>query len=447
MKFSLRTILLLFVLTTSVASCSRNSGISISDYNPDEYFNPVQSTQQDQKPENQVNIPKDKQVPTQQETPQDLDANKRRGLQIQEIPGPENLRVLIFPHIGPYSVPQGKETVLDHAVLKSTANCELINEQTGAVLKQSNIILLNANELVEHTKIICEKSAKLQRDANLSVIEYRGIFHVHVRQLSSGKKYLQIVLHLPFEEYLKGVVPSEMPATWPMESLKAQSIAARTYALYQIQNFKAASADYDFDDTVLYQAFLGLNREHSRTNEAILLTKSQVLTFNQNPIQAFFSADSGGYTESAENVWMKHFPYCPSKQEVYDLSLVNNNWQYSSSIEKIETELRAANLIKGKAKLTDFQITKKSKSGRAIAIKLSFSDNSTKTFFGPDVQMAMKLRSNFIDLRKDVNSSSTFYFDGKGYGHGVGMNQWGARILAQSKSWNYQQILLFYFQL
>ena len=116
-------------------------------------------------------------------------------------------------------------------------------------------------------------------------------------------------------EYLKGVVPSEMPHFWPAEALKAQTVAARTYATFHILH--GGGGIYDVDDTVQYQAYTGNTDHRPQTDAAVDATSSIVMVYNDKIIQAYFSADAGGYTEAASEVWPVTAPYCVSKPEVY----------------------------------------------------------------------------------------------------------------------------------
>jgi len=415
----------LFFLVPLMSACSRPTE---SAYDPDQYYNPVP------------------QIPVEGATSTGSRASSKSSsntLELIETTDLSIIRVSIFPHIGRFSQPQGKETILNQVTLRATSGeCRMTNAQTGATLEQGNVLILKASEITSEVLIDCEKTAKLERGAGLVAFEYRGQFLVKAERPAKGAPFVRVILQLPFEEYLRGVVPAEMPASWTMEALKAQAVAARTYALYQFTRLGPASDDYHFDDTILYQAFLGVTRENSRTDEAIRLTESQILTYGQKPIQSFFSADSGGYTEAAENVWKKSFPYCPSKAEVYDLNLVRSDWDYSTTLEDIEKILRAAGLIKGKSQLLDFKIKNLNSSGRASTVTLHFTDGSSADHFGADIQMALRLKSNLYSLAKSQN---VIQFKGKGFGHGVGMNQWGARVLADSKKWNYKQILSFYY--
>lgn len=134
---------------------------------------------------------------------------------------------------------------------------------------------------------------------------YRGEFIIENR---GGE--LVVVNNVPLEEYMLGVVPSEMPSKWSYEALKAQAIAARSYAI--ANRGKRASHGYDLKDTPEDQAYGGASSETANTNNAVLETKGIVITYNQKVIPAYYSASAGGHTVNSGAVWNKDLPYLKS---------------------------------------------------------------------------------------------------------------------------------------
>lgn len=134
---------------------------------------------------------------------------------------------------------------------------------------------------------------------------YRGSFIVYNQDGA-----LTIINHVDVEDYIRGVVPSEMPSSWAFEAHKAQAIAARSYALANIG--KRASHGYDLKDTPEDQAYGGASAEAARTNKAVEDTKGIVLIYNLKIIPAYYSASAGGQTSSSADVWMRNLPYLKS---------------------------------------------------------------------------------------------------------------------------------------
>lgn len=134
---------------------------------------------------------------------------------------------------------------------------------------------------------------------------YRGFFIVYNR---GGT--LTVINNVDIEDYIQGVVPSEMPSSWSYEAHKAQAIAARSYALSNLG--KRASQGYDLKDTPEDQAYGGASAERANTNKAVNETKGIVLIYNLKIIPAYYSASAGGQTSSSADVWTKNLPYLKS---------------------------------------------------------------------------------------------------------------------------------------
>lgn len=134
---------------------------------------------------------------------------------------------------------------------------------------------------------------------------YRGVFLVH-----NFDNNLILINNLPIEEYLLGVVPSEMPSSWSQEALKAQAIVARSYAI--ANRGKHAKYGYDLKDNTEDQAYGGATSEKATTNKAVLDTESIVLTYDKKVIPAYYHASSGGQTKNSSEVWFKDLPFIKS---------------------------------------------------------------------------------------------------------------------------------------
>lgn len=145
---------------------------------------------------------------------------------------------------------------------------------------------------------------------------YRGEFFIQNR---GGA--LTIINHVDIEDYIRGVVPSEMPSRWCFEAHKAQAIAARSYALANLG--KRASCGYDLKDTPEDQAYGGASAESANTNKAVKDTEGIVLIYNLKIIPAYYSASAGGQTSSSGDVWTRNLPYLKSVPS-FDESIKRN---------------------------------------------------------------------------------------------------------------------------
>jgi stage II sporulation protein D len=150
-------------------------------------------------------------------------------------------------------------------------------------------------------------------------------------QFTISGGYILPINKLPLEDYLKGVVPYEMSASWPVEALKAQAVAARTFALARINS--------TIDDTTTYQAYGGFvwnDTAHQFSNQAVDLTAGMVLRYNGSLISAVYSASNGGYIDSSLNYWGNNYPYLQAKADPYDASQ-NITWSLSMNKQQINT--------------------------------------------------------------------------------------------------------------
>lgn len=255
----------------------------------------------------------------------------------------------------------------------------------------------------------------------LENLKFRGFFTI-----SGESKGLCLINHIPIEEYLYGVVPKEMPYGWAEEALKAQAIAARTYALY-IKG-KNAVKPYDLETTASTQAYGGYDAETPRTNQAVDATRDRVMTFDGKIIIAYFHANSAGHTEDAANVWGVDIPYLRGVPDRFSANLPESGWKCFVSYESLRSRLNRDGYEIGR--IGDLQLLGKSVSGRVLNVRV-VSDKRNFLLTGNNFRMMIGgtvLKSMFFKCR---HSSRGIFFEGRGYGHGVGMSQWGANRMAQ----------------
>jgi stage II sporulation protein D len=274
-------------------------------------------------------------------------------------------------------------------------------------------------------------------DFTINEFEFKGIKYRGDLEIVKDSKTSKILLvnRLPLEEYLKGVVPSEMPASWHLEALKAQAVAARTYAVNAIRQNK--EQNYHIESTTQSQVYSGTKKETKESNLAVTQTSGKILLHANTPINAFYHSNSGGVTESSDQVWGTSTPYTMSKKSPYCEKAPNFNWEYKLSKE----------LVKEKLKLTDFtsiQIISTTPSGRIKELEFKKDDESIGKISA--VEFRKTIGANFIKslLFKISIDDSFVVFNGKGFGHGVGMSQWGTKFQADEGK-NYKEILEYYY--
>jgi stage II sporulation protein D len=357
----------------------------------------------------------------------------------------QEVRILVFPHLGTYSVPQGAEKSPGEVTLSSTGTCTLTPGSAAA--KSFRFV---ASELNGPQWVDCAGApVTVVREAALRSFSYSGRFLVRPAQSPQGQPIVQVINVLPFEDYLKGVVPTEVPASWPQEALKTQAIAARTYAVFEISNARAQGKDpeMDIDDTVASQAYLGLSKATPQTDRAVEQTERMIVTYQGKAIKAYFSADSGGYTEAAENVWGGALPYCVSKPEVYPADAFPTAWNTSLTEEALSDKLRARGLLAAGQTVRRLEVRDSERfvSGRASRVIVTTWQGDTFPISAFAFRLAVGLRSTMFSVTRQ-DRDSPFVFAGRGWGHGVGMSQYGTQALVQKLGWSAEKILPFYYE-
>ena len=296
-------------------------------------------------------------------------------------------------------------------------------------------------------------------DFQLKQRGYRGRLQVLV-----GGSGLRAINHVGLESYLPSVVGSEMPASWPQAALRAQAVAARTYALRQ----RKPADPFDLSATVSSQVYKGVDAETPSTREAVLSTRGQVLMYGSSLANAVFHSSSGGATENSGDLWSQQLPYLVSVPD-FDQASPVQTWQ-----QRLEPEqLQQAFAEIGGAQRIDVLST--TSTGRVRQARVS-GPSGTLVVSGAQLRSRLGLRSTMVRFELVPTELATSELAalpplpllpeqyevggfqpqvqlplpsllavGRGYGHGVGMSQWGALGLAQ-RGQSYDQILRHYYR-
>ena len=256
---------------------------------------------------------------------------------------------------------------------------------------------------------------------------YRG--RVLLRLQGKG---ITAVNYVDLEDYLYSVVGAEAIPSWPKDALQAQAVAARTYALYKRNSSK--NGFYDVDTTTTTQVYKGLKSEYTTTHEAVKATAGEVMTYSGKVILAVFHSSSGGHTENVEDIWTSPLPYLRGVVD-YDHYSPVFSWNKTVSTNAIND--LAGNVGNIQA-LIPQQITPQ---GRIVTMKI-VGDRSTKSIKGTEIRKVLDLRSTLFRAELTDN---TIQVSGRGFGHGLGLSQWGSQYLAQNGI-NYRQILAHYYR-
>ncbi|WP_197089674.1 stage II sporulation protein D [Bacillus sp. SA1-12] len=249
---------------------------------------------------------------------------------------------------------------------------------------------------------------------------------------------------IPLEEYVIGVVASEMPAEFEAEALKAQSLAARTYITKQLMNDQALSTPEGsvVTDTQMHQVYKNpqelkaawgddYTRKMEKITEAVAATQGKILTYDNQPIDASFFSTSNGFTENSEAYWQEAIPYLKSVESPWDEKSPKFYDQKIISIEEFESKL-GVNIGKSIGKITALTPGK-----RVATVKIG-----GKEFTGREIRDKLELKSS--DFNWEIKGDSVV-IETKGFGHGVGMSQYGANFMAEDGK-KYTEIVAHYYK-
>lgn len=255
------------------------------------------------------------------------------------------------------------------------------------------------------------------------------------------------LVEMEFEDYIEGVLAAEMPASFHIEALKAQALAARTYTLLRMvyyggngcSNHSGADICTDSTHCQAYTDPKSLGKNYKKIHEAVASTKGEVIVYGDKLIDAVFHSTSGGITENSEDVWVNKVPYLRSvisQYEDHSPKLISTK---KVSIDDFVSGMKSLdNTIKlNKKKLSsEISIVERSSGGRILKIKIG-----NKYFTGRDIREQFGLNSSNFTMDIGKNDIS---FAAIGYGHGIGMSQYGADGMAQHGA-SYSEIIKHYY--
>lgn len=246
---------------------------------------------------------------------------------------------------------------------------------------------------------------------------------------------VQVLNRVGLEEYVASTVGGEMSPRWPREALRAQAVAARTYVLHEAA--KRSGSAWDVRATTASQVYRGIESETDETRAAARSTRGEVLTYGGEPILAVFHSTAGGRTATAGEVWGRDLPYLRVVEVDGEDDAPHTYWRRVVSQADLAAELSAVGAAFGR--LEGVRVTRRTRSGRVERLEVRGAQ-TVEELRGDRLRQlvaGLGLRSTLFDIRRGADG---FAFVGSGYGHGVGMSQWGARALAE-RGVSYQRIL------
>lgn len=394
-------------------------------------------------------------------------------------------------------------------LLSADTDFDLVNSYTKQVLESykgnekvvvsiNNTGILINNKTTNANKI----SVILKTEENGHFIEvnkrwYRGAIEIFS---TNPQTRLTVVNTLPVEQYLYGVIAKEMAPDWPLEAVKAQTVAARTYALANLN--KHREDGYDVCATTDCQVYGGKESETPRVISAVEATRGLVMLYQGKPIQAYFHSSSGGYTENSENVWSTYLPYIRAVADD-DHTSPHFRWEKRITPQELDAILAKTGCNIGQLQAIELSLLKnppmdaadRGVSGRVKHLRLIGKTGNIQ-MSGEKFRTLLALNSTLFDIKVVSSVQKTIEFDitdtagqqemktieinlppaegsitvidkanlrritgsknemivisGGGWGHGLGLSQWGAKVMAEGvgngDSEYFREILKHYYQ-
>ena len=316
--------------------------------------------------------------------------------------------------------------------LKVSAPCVMLNAAKGNVL---NKIPAGGSFTVdfERLKINAVEVRPEKVPIQELTIEVDGKKYYGGVSVNKGKDSLTVINLVPLEEYLHGVLAKEMSPSYPLEALKAQAVAARSFALKN--RGRHVKEVFDLCSSTHCQVYVGVT-DFDSINRAIDETRGAVLVYKEKLIDTNFHADSGGMTEDVADVWGRATPYLVAVREIVQLA---KPWTVKVPAKDFSKQLDLDDVKTVKlSKLTVGQgASDRTSSGRVQSAQIN-----GKKFTGTELRQKFSLPSTLFDMKLD---DGEIIFTGYGRGHGVGMSQVGARDYAK-EGWSYEKILKHYYK-
>ncbi|MEW6281573.1 MAG: SpoIID/LytB domain-containing protein [Candidatus Eremiobacterota bacterium] len=308
---------------------------------------------------------------------------------------------------------------------------------------------------VEGDRVLLDGKAQ---PAPVLLVPSRGMFYVGERgyrgylRLLADRGRLTAVDVLPLEDYLAGVLGGEIPADWPPATQRALAVAARTYAVYLLGDPR--SPEYDLVATDQDQVYAGLDGESSASRAALAATRDQVLVgADGRVLKAYYSSNCGGHTSDSQPVFGDKVPAIAGIPDPYCAGCPGESWSRTFSVQEVRARLGKDGKPLGT--LVEATLNGHDRSGRIREFRLLDSEGQELLLSGQELRRILgyrELRSTrctltitAFNLLQGRKVPSLLRFEGSGWGHGVGLCQWGALRMGE-QGMGYRQILAHYYR-
>ncbi len=306
-------------------------------------------------------------------------------------------------------------------------------------LSKSRVRLLDKGILMG-LDVYAAKRILIEPSHDATIVLNNHRFRGKILIIRTEKNRLTVVNNINIEDYIKGVLYHEVSHYWPMEALKAQAVATRTYALYSMGG--SGSKDYDMTNDIYSQVYGGRESERYRTGLAVDRTQGEVVAFNNKYLSTYFHATCAGMTEDAKELWNINLAPLKGVSCSFCQDSPHMRWKRNFRLKDLQDKLINRGFTIGAIK--EIAVVDRNRSDRINMLKITDREGHEILINGKDFREVLGpnvLKSNNYEI-----SMQGYYVDfiGKGWGHGVGMCQWGARGMANGQ-FNYKQIINYYY--
>jgi stage II sporulation protein D len=323
-----------------------------------------------------------------------------------------------------------KEPNIGVKILSEFRKVEIYCPKPSKYVKISDKLLKNKKEIT----LFLEKNCKLSADG---IVYFKAPLKVRVKIYSRPRI---LVVELPLETYLLGVLPAEVYPSWNLEALKAQAVASRTFALFNIYKAREAGKLFDVGSDTGYQVFKGFFNTPPNIKKAVAETRGEVLIYKGGLIYAMFHSNNGGCNHSFKEITGLELPYLSEvRDNCNSKSLKWNHWNIKLSKGRVKNFLKKLGVD---GTLKGFKPSRNS-CGRILKLTFETSGGYVTVPFSIFGRLQLHLPSDWFFV---LGKTGHYYLlAGRGFGHGLGMSQWGA-LCYSLKGWNYKQILKHYYK-
>ncbi|MFH1198569.1 MAG: SpoIID/LytB domain-containing protein [Candidatus Omnitrophota bacterium] len=327
--------------------------------------------------------------------------------------------------------------------LKTVGACEVVDFKSNKILyrakKLNTTVTAYKNSILIGNSAVASANIIIKAGNNSEITIDDRKFRGNIQLVRQPNMRLLVINLIGLEDYVQGILYHEVSHYWPIEVLKAQAIVCRSYALYQKEQM--IGKDYDLTSDTYSQVYGGKTSERYRINKAVDETKGVILKYNSKILPAFFHAACGGHTEDGAVLW--NINIGPLKGVVckYCQGSPHYNWHYVISLKELQ-----AKLTEGGYKISvikNIAILDRNASARVSNLKITGASK--------DLNISAKDFRNIVgsNVIRSTNFNVAIFaddvvFEGLGWGHGVGLCQWGAYFMAKT-GFAYQDILKVYY--